>query len=283
MRTRQAVDRLIVSVGVEGSSQRDPRGRPHPHDVVHRLIEDALCAVGLTTDRAHPEHRGDGLLLATGPETPPETLVGPWPAEVHRGLREYNRSGRPDDRLRLRIGMHAGPVAGDGRGLSGPAVDQARGLCDSAAARRVLAAAPRSDLVFVVSDRLYQSVAAGGGRSTGREHYRPAPVEVEQAGLTAWFHVPGLPVPPLPAAGPAHATGNPSGEGSRTGAPGGTGETGQEKDRPPVPPGPRRAAPAYAVEQGRGDGAVAAGGTGGTGPGAGGHGRERRTGGDEAR
>ncbi|GAB7102206.1 hypothetical protein JCM4814A_05200 [Streptomyces phaeofaciens JCM 4814] len=196
MSSREAVHRMVVSADIKDSGRQGRRARLRSRAGMYDIFGLAFDAVGVTGGQLHLEDRGDGLLAAVAPEVPPTALVGLWLEEVHQGLREHNAGLR--DPLRLRVAMHAGPVTDDGRGLVGRAVDLTCRLCDSEPARAVLAAADDVDLVFVVSDHLYRTVVAEGGRFVEPEHYRPRQVRLKETDETAWFHVPRRSEPPLP-------------------------------------------------------------------------------------
>lgn len=194
-----AVHRLVVSADIRGSGQLDQHAKLRSRREMYEVFEAAFEAIGVPVGQVHVEDRGDGILAALDPAVPPAALVGVWLEEVHQGLREHNR-GRLEP-LRLRVAMHSGPVSDDGRGLVGRTVDLACRLCDSEPAREVLAADETIGLVFVVSDVLYRTVVADGGRFVEPECYAPYPVRVKETDETAWFHVPRRSRPPLPEPG----------------------------------------------------------------------------------
>ncbi|MCX4626232.1 MULTISPECIES: hypothetical protein [unclassified Streptomyces] len=194
-----AVHRLVVSADIKGSGQLDQHAKLRSRRAMYRVFEAAFDAIGVPVGQVHVEDRGDGVLAALDPAVPPGALVGVWLEEVHQGLREHNR-GRLEP-LRLRVAMHSGPVSDDGRGLVGRTVDLACRLCDSEPAREVLAADETIGLVFVVSDVLFRTVVAEGGRFVEPECYAPHPVRFKETDEAAWFHVPRRARPPLPEPG----------------------------------------------------------------------------------
>ncbi|MFD9905132.1 hypothetical protein, partial [Streptomyces sp. NPDC059063] len=200
MTGHEAVHRLVVSADIKGSGSLGHQAKLRSRQGMYAILKAAFDAAGVGGDQLHLEDRGDGVLAALAPEVPPSALVGLWLEEVHQGLREHN-AGLAEP-LRLRIAVHGGPVSHDGRGLVGRAVDLTCRLCDSEPARAVLAADDSVALVFVVSDVLYHSVVAEGGRFVEPEHYRPIPVRAKETDEVAWFHVPRRTEPPLPPPGP---------------------------------------------------------------------------------
>ncbi|KQX56300.1 hypothetical protein ASE09_26925 [Streptomyces sp. Root66D1] len=188
--------RLVVSVDIRGSGRLDQQAKIGARRAMYEILETAFDAIGVPVAQVHLEDRGDGVLAALDPAVPPVTVVGVWLEEIHQGLRAHNR-GRAEP-LRLRIALHSGPVAHDGRGLVGRAVDLTCRLCDSEPARGVLDADASVGLVLVVSDVLYRTVVVEGGRFVEQESYASHPVRFKETDETAWFHVPRRSRPPLP-------------------------------------------------------------------------------------
>ncbi|MEV5596708.1 hypothetical protein [Streptomyces sp. NPDC052496] len=193
----EALHRLVVNGDVCGSGLLGWRAKLRMREAMYEVFEAGFEAAGVTERSCHIEDRGDGVLVALAPDVPSAHLVGPWLEGVYQKLRQVNE-GRAEP-LRMRVAMHAGPVAQDAKGLAGRAVDLACRLCDSETARGVMRLAGRAPLVFVVSDALYHDVVAEGGTCIEPEHYRRARVSEKETDTEAWFHVPRLPFPPLPA------------------------------------------------------------------------------------
>ncbi|MGX1506745.1 UNVERIFIED_CONTAM: hypothetical protein RKD43_005370 [Streptomyces graminofaciens] len=232
MSSAAAVNRLVVFGDACGSGRMGLDAKRRMRAAMYGAFAEAYAAVGVEVDRVHQEDRGDGILAALDPGVPPTLMVGTWLDSLFQSLREHNAGSA--DRLRLRIGMNAGPVLDDGRGLVGRAVDVAARLCDSPVARRTMELAPGSDLLLVVSDWLYANVVAEGGRYVEPETYRSARVRLKETDETAWFHIPRLPAPPLPEDRPVSGPGGAHGSTGRAGEAGaGTGGGPVRGDGPP--------------------------------------------------
>ncbi|MFD7667676.1 hypothetical protein [Streptomyces sp. NPDC059788] len=193
----EALHRLVVNGDVCGSGRLGLRAKLRMREAMYDVFEAGFTAAGVAETSFRMEDRGDGVLVALAPDVPSAKLVGPWLEGVYQQLRQINE-GRSEP-LRMRVAMHAGPVAQDARGLAGRAVDLACRLCDSGTARQVMQLADRAPLLCVVSDSLYHDVVAEGGTCIEPEHYGRARVSEKETDEEAWFHVPRLPFPPLPA------------------------------------------------------------------------------------
>ena len=215
-----ALHRLVVFGDVVGSGRLGMDGKRLARAAIYEAFGEAYASVGIEPGTVHQEDRGDGILAALRPDVPPALMVGRWIDTLYESLRAHN--GRSRGRLRLRVGMNAGLVLDDGRGLVGRAVDLACRLCDSAPARRIMTDAPDVDLLIVVSDWLYRNVVVEGGRYVEPDHYRRAAVVAKETAEDAWFHVPRLPEPPLApetGGGPSRGDGPPPGRPSPDPAP----------------------------------------------------------------
>ncbi|MEU0370907.1 hypothetical protein ABZ070_11700 [Streptomyces sp. NPDC006283] len=241
MNNAAAVNRLVVFGDVCGSGTMGLEAKRRMRDAMYGAFSEAYGAVGVDMRRVHQEDRGDGILAALDPGVPPTLMVGTWIDTLFQSLREHNAGSA--HRLRLRIGMNAGPVLDDGRGLVGRAVDLAARLCDSPTAKRTMELAPGCDLLLVVSDWLYTNVVAEGGRYVEPETYRSARVRFKETDEKAWFHIPRLPAPPLPEDRPDGLPGAGQGSGAGTaraadapGAPTGGGPVQGDGPPPSAPP-----------------------------------------------
>ncbi|WP_327326602.1 hypothetical protein OG735_32015 [Streptomyces sp. NBC_01210] len=195
MSSAGAVHRLVIFGDACGSGKLGLEAKKRMRSAMYEAFTEAHASVGIEPGRVHQEDRGDGILVALRPEVPPTLMVGRWVDTLYESLRELNNgSARP---LRLRVGMNAGLVLDDGKGLVGRAVDLACRLCDSPTAKQIMTTADKADLLIVVSDWLYVNVVAEGGRYVEPGHYRQAPVQYKETDETAWFHIPRWPEPPL--------------------------------------------------------------------------------------
>ncbi|GAA2815720.1 adenylate/guanylate cyclase domain-containing protein [Streptomyces showdoensis] len=221
-----AIHRLVVFGDVVGSGRLGMDEKRLTRAAMYEAFGEAYASVGIEPGTVHQEDRGDGILAALRPDVPPALMVGRWIDTLYESLREHNTGRRTP--LRMRVGMNAGLVLDDGRGLVGRAVDLACRLCDSAPAKQIMADAQDVDLLIVVSDWLYRNVVVEGGRYVEPTHYRRAAVVAKETDEDAWFHVPRRPEPPVGPEGDAQTGGGPSrGDGSppRTAHAGGGGRT----------------------------------------------------------
>ncbi|MEU9448228.1 hypothetical protein [Streptomyces sp. NPDC048277] len=214
---------FIVNVDAQGSGLLSDTEKPEMRRRLYDVTGTAFERAGIRSPRLYQEDRGDGILSVLAPDVPPVRVVGEWLEHLHQNLKEINR-GR-EKPLRLRAGLHIGPVTVDAHGRSGRAVDLACRLGDCDTAKALLRAADGAPMVVAASDRLYEDVIRAGGRWVEPKHYRRHDVHLKEGRKTAWFMVPGLPEPPdLPEEpGPEGPSGPPGGTRPQPPAPRETG------------------------------------------------------------
>ncbi|MFS8202940.1 hypothetical protein ACLVWQ_30165 [Streptomyces sp. CWNU-52B] len=188
---------FIVNVDAQGSGLLSDTEKPEMRRRLYGVTGAAFDQAGIRAPGLYQEDRGDGILSVLAPEVPPRRVMGEWLEYLHQNLREANRGLKTP--LRLRAGLHIGPVTADAHGRSGQAVDLACRLGDCATAKAILTASHDAPLVVAASDRLYEDVVRAGGRWVDPEHYRAHTVDLKEGPRRAWFMVPGLSRPPEPA------------------------------------------------------------------------------------
>ncbi|MFE0463810.1 hypothetical protein ACFW1A_31605 [Kitasatospora sp. NPDC058965] len=189
---------FVISLAVQQPGRAAGPLRPPVRAELYRISGEAIHRAGIAEPQVHREDREDGILFVVAPGVPPQLLLGAWLQHLHQTLRQGNRNAR--EVLRLRVGLHAGPVTADPRGRSGPAVELARRLSGSAEAARLMRAAPAAVLLVVVSDELHRDRLHGDGEGSGADRYRPLTVRLPEGDRQAWYRLPGVPVPARPAA-----------------------------------------------------------------------------------
>lgn len=176
------------------SDTEKPEMRRRLYEVTNAAFEQAR----IRAPRLYQEDRGDGILSVLAADVPPRRVVGEWLEYLHQDLRQLNRGLRTP--LRLRVGLHIGPVTADEHGRSGRAVDLACRLRGTATPRR-RSSRPRKGHPWWRSPPTgcTRTSSSPHGRWVEPDRYRRHEVELKEGRKAAWFTVPGLPQPPDPA------------------------------------------------------------------------------------
>ncbi|HUK69360.1 MAG TPA: hypothetical protein VLW50_11520 [Streptosporangiaceae bacterium] len=138
---RLAVHRTIVVVDVEGFGDRR---RTNPHQVavrdgLYRALREAFGQAGIGWDGCGHEDRGDGVLILVPAEVPKGLLVESLPSALVAALHAHNGTHPGQERIRLRMALHAGEVNYDEDWVTSAAVNLAFRLLDATALKAALA------------------------------------------------------------------------------------------------------------------------------------------------
>jgi WD40 repeat protein/energy-coupling factor transporter ATP-binding protein EcfA2 len=133
---------------------------------------------------------GDGWLLSVDPNVSRSLLLDTVPSGLRDHLLAYNQDRPDEERLRVRLAMHAGDVLRDPQPFIGEATNHVCRLLDSEVLRVCLRATTQP-LVVMVSAEIYQGVVrrAHGGLDPAAWHQ--VVVDCKEGPADAWVRVPG--------------------------------------------------------------------------------------------
>src|SRR5438876_1180070 len=125
-----------MAVDVEGFGRRTDTAQVRLRTALYSALERAMEDAGVRSESCRFDDRGDGVLILIPSNVPKNRVLAEFVPSLVALLHEHN-VGR-DDRLRLRIAIHAGEVVHDQYGVTGGAVLTAMRLLDSAEMRTAL-------------------------------------------------------------------------------------------------------------------------------------------------
>lgn len=192
-----AMHYTILAVDVESFNAP---GRTNPHRVVvrsglYRAVEDALAASGVRWRGCHRTDLGDGVLVLA-PGAYPKAVFGERvPQELAKNLCAHNSGHAAEERIRLRMALHAGEVTRDAHGFTGSAIIHAFRLLDSPAVKDALAGSD-GDIAVIASNWFYEEVIRHSkfGDLAG---YVSVFAAVKETAARAWVHVPAIDAPAM--------------------------------------------------------------------------------------
>jgi tetratricopeptide (TPR) repeat protein len=120
--------------------------------------------------------------------------VAALPDELVKALAEHNGTHREQERIRLRMALHAGEVSYDDHGVTAAAVNVTFRLLDAGPLKAALAGSP-GVLALVVSSWFFDEVvrhSVAGDPAT----YRPVWLTVKETTTVGWIALPDHPYPP---------------------------------------------------------------------------------------
>jgi tetratricopeptide (TPR) repeat protein len=184
---RLAVHRTIVVVDVEGFGDRR---RTNPHQVavrdgLYRALREAFGHAGIRWDSCGHEDRGDGVLILVPAEVPKGLLVESLPSALVAALRTHNGTHPGQERIRLRMALHAGEVNYDENGVTSAAVNLTFRLLDATALKAALASSS-GVLALIASSWFFEEVVRHSAAAAAAA-YRPAEVAVKETTAIGWI------------------------------------------------------------------------------------------------
>jgi hypothetical protein len=159
MHEGRAVHRTIVVFDVEsfGDYRRTNRHQIAVREGLYRSVGEAFGQAGLPWTRDAREDRGDGIFILLPPEVPKSLLVELLPSALVAALTAHNRTHPDEERIRLRMSLHAGEVLYDPYGVTGEAINWAFRLVDAEPLKAALASSP-GVLAIIASSWFFQQV-----------------------------------------------------------------------------------------------------------------------------
>ncbi|MEU7580174.1 hypothetical protein AB0B50_21560 [Streptomyces sp. NPDC041068] len=187
----------IVVVDIEKFGSRSNAVQLWLRERLYELFVEALDEAGVDrTLSPPPSDRGDGFFWLLPGQVDKVDLTGRFIRLLHDKLREHARTSNAEGAMRLRVALHSGDVAWDGRGWQGEELNSACRLVDIVPLRKALAGDPRSVVALAVSADWYRRVVRQGHAQVEHEAFRQVPFDAKEIQDTAWIRVPGIDVPP---------------------------------------------------------------------------------------
>ncbi|GAA1297392.1 hypothetical protein GCM10009634_53210 [Saccharothrix xinjiangensis] len=154
---------------------------------VRALVRDSCEAAGLPWDDESVEDAGDSLLVLVPAHVSKVAVAETWVAALARLLRRHNAARAGDDRIGIRVALHAGEVLYDARGKTSPELIAVHRLADSTALKAAARTSPHG-LVVIVSDWFFDEVIR---HTTLIGDFRRVQVQVKSFAANAWVRVVG--------------------------------------------------------------------------------------------
>ena len=161
---------------------------------------EAFQQAGLPWAPDTHEDRGDGILIPLPPEVPKSLLVELLPSALVAALTAHNHAHPDEERIRLRMSLHAGEVFYDQHGLTGEAVNWAFRLID-ARLLKVALASSTGVLAVIASSWFFDQVIRHAAADV-RPTYRRVVVRAKDASGRGWICLPDATKPAVAGTSP---------------------------------------------------------------------------------
>jgi len=215
---------LFTDVAGFGNPLRLDPDREVVRAALYEILRSSFEASGVPWADCYYEDRGDGAVIVVPPTISTLRVVDPLIPELAARLRQYNRRASEVVLIQLRAALHVGPVGKDAEGLTGQAVIGTARILDAPVVKERLADA-RADLIFAVSDYVYDHVVRHGAGRVDSGAFEHVAGQVKESHVSAWIHLAGrIELSPSPVGGagltlaPADADRDGSGQAPRPGS-----------------------------------------------------------------
>jgi hypothetical protein len=192
---RLAVHRTIVVVDVEGFGDRRRTNRHQlaVREGLYRAMREAFDGAGIPWDGCDREDRGDGLFILVPAEVPKSLFVELLPSALAAALRVHNDTHQGQERIRLRMALHAGEVHYDEHGATAASINLAFRLLDAPELKAALAGSP-GVLAVITSPWFFEEVVRHS--TAGSAVHRRVHVNVKESKTSGWIFLPDHMYPP---------------------------------------------------------------------------------------
>jgi len=190
-----AVHRTIVVVDVEGFGDRRRTNRHQlaVREGLYRAMREAFDGAGIPWADCGHEDRGDGVLVLVPAEVPKGLFVELLPSALVAALRRHNDTHLGQERIRLRMALHAGEVYYDEHGVTAASINLAFRLLDAGELKAALAGSPGL-LAVITSPWFFEEVVRHSAADSAA--YRRVRVDVKESRTTGWICLPDHMYPP---------------------------------------------------------------------------------------
>jgi hypothetical protein len=154
------VRRMCIAIDLEHYSRRPDAGQIEAQRAMVGLVRGAGERGALERAQWLTQELGDGELALLPPGIDEARVITSLWRELREGLHRYNRHASAAARLRMRVAVHEGQTYIADNGFAGDAINTVCRLCDCAEVKDALSAT-ESDLVLIVSDRIFDDVIRG--------------------------------------------------------------------------------------------------------------------------
>jgi hypothetical protein len=190
---RRAEHRTILVLDVErfGDWRRTNANQVTVRDGMYGALQRTFREAGIPWDECHKEDRGDGVFFLAPPEIHKGLFAESFPQNLVNALHEHNLSHGGQERIRLRMALHAGEVNFDDHGVTGTALNQAFRLVDAPSLKAALAGSP--GVLAIISSSWFYGEVITNSSACCPDMYRPVLVDVKETKTVGWVALPDCP------------------------------------------------------------------------------------------
>jgi hypothetical protein len=197
--SRSAPERLTVTTAHRTIAVADINGfgqrwRTNANQVrlrsgMYSAMQHAFDGAGIGWSSCFREDRGDGVLVLAQAEVPKTLFVDRLPAALADALTEHNGTHPWEERIHLRLALHAGEVNFDDHGVTSAAINHAFRLVEAEAFKCALAES--SAVLAIVGSAWFFDEVIRHSEQSHATSYRPAEIVNKETSTQGWIRLLG--------------------------------------------------------------------------------------------
>lgn len=193
---------LVVDVESFGARWRTNESQVAVREGLYRVLEQAFTESAIPWATCDREDRGDGVFVLAPPAVPKVLFVEEFPHSLARALHTHNETHRAEERIRLRMVLHAGEVTYDDHGVTATSINLAFRLLDAQPFKDALATSP--GVLGLIASAWFFDEVIRHSRVSDPDSYRRVEVVVKETNVVGWIRLPDQPARSTTYGEPAH-------------------------------------------------------------------------------
>lgn len=179
----------IIAADIEGFGQhsRNNTNQVRIRHGMYKAMQTAFDAAGIPWSSCRREDRGDGVLVLASADVPKTLFADHLPNALVEALTRHNRLHPPQERIRLRLAMHAGEINYDQHGVTGSSINHTFRLLDADAFKGALENS--SAVLAIIGSAWFFDEVIRHSELSHAKAYRPADVSNKETTTQAWVRL----------------------------------------------------------------------------------------------
>lgn len=155
---------------------------------MYSSVEQAFLQSGIPWSDCYQEGAGDSILALAPANVGKGAFAEKLPVALVSALQAHNEVHPPEERIRMRLVLHAGEITRDKRGVTAPAIIHAFRLLDAPALKDALR--DSGGVLAVVASEWFYDEVVRHHPEYAPEEYEQVVVEVKETSSFGWIRLP---------------------------------------------------------------------------------------------
>lgn len=177
-----------VDIAGFGDTSRTRTNYVELREGMYAAVEQAFLLSGIPWAECYQEGAGDSILALAPATIAKGAFAEKLPVALVSTLQAHNETHPPEERIKLRLALHAGEVTRHERGVTGPAIIHTFRLLEARVLKEALLASP-GVLAMVASNWFYDEVIRHRP-AYSPEEYEQVVVTVKETRGVGWIRLP---------------------------------------------------------------------------------------------